>query len=537
MSPDDIPPAPHDGDVVPSLADSPINLEEHGTNGSPSNGLPSSDDDSQSNLPGLNGLRQQPCNIEAEQALLGALMFDNETYFRISDVLKPEFFFDPLHERIYHAVIELIRRGQLANPITIKPYFENDPTMEQAGGTAYLAKLAGAAPTIINAPEYARTIFELHQRRGLVRVGEDMVNAATNPMVEDPPSNQINDAEQALYDLAESGRYDGGFFSFAEASEIAVEMANKAYQRDGGLSGIGTGFIDLDRLLGGLHSSDLIILAGRPSIGKTSLATNIAFNAARRYREGRKSDGSRETIDGAIVGFFSLEMSAEQLALRILSERSKISSHKLRKGDISEEEFQHFATANAELMNLPIHIDDTGGLSIAALAARARRLQRQKGLDLIIVDYLQLVTTSSSRRNDGRVQEVSEVAQGLKALAKDLDVPVLALAQLSRKVEDRDDKRPQLADLRESGAIEQDADVVMFIYREEYYLERKKPGKIELDKFAEWQNEMERVHGLAEVIVGKQRHGPTDTIELQFDANITRFSNLAKQEPPGDIPL
>lgn len=549
MSSHEAPPSSHErkkDDAAPSLSESETNPNEHGSNGStqggngnsaPARDGPPRPDERAAGGTSLNDVRQQPCNIEAEQALIGALIFDNETYFRISDVLKAEFFFDPLHQRIYHAVTELIRRGQLANPVTLKTYFENDAAMEQVGGTAYLAKLAGAAPTIINAPEYARTIFELHQRRGLVRIGEDLVNSAANPLVEDSPNDQIGAAEQMLYELADSGRYQSGFSSFAEASEIAVEMANKAYQRDGGLSGVGTGFIDLDRLLGGMHSSDLIILAGRPSMGKSSLATNIALNAALRYRENRKSDGSREVLDGAIVAFFSLEMSADQLAMRILSEQSRIPSHKLRKGDISEDEFRRFAEANTKLLNLPLHIDDTGGLSIAALAARARRLQRQKGLDLIVVDYLQLVTTSRSRRNDGRVQEVSEVTQGLKALAKDLNVPVLALAQLSRKVEDRDNKRPQLADLRESGAIEQDADVVMFIYREEYYLEQEQPGDSEPEKYAEWQNKMDQVHGGAEIIVGKQRHGPTRTIKLQYDAHITRFSNLAKQELPENVPF
>ena len=545
MSSNDVPPTPHDDDIA-SPTETIMSLDEHGSNGGRNGGtgnrLPQGEATSangetrtQANSTLPNELRQQPCNIEAEQALLGALMYDNETYYRISDVLKAEYFFEPLHERIFHAITEIIRRGQLANPITLKTYFDNDPAMEQAGGTAYLAKLTSAAPTIINAPEYARTIFELHQRRGLVYIGEDMVNTATNPLVEDAPGHQINEAEQRLYELAESGRYDGGFFAFSEASEVAVEMANKAYQRDGGLSGVTTGFLDLDRLLGGMHSSDLLILAGRPSMGKTSLATNIAFNAAKRYRAGQKADGSRETLEGAVVGFFSLEMSADQLALRVLSEQSRIPSHKLRKGDISEDEFRRFAAANADLINLPLHIDDTGGLSIAALAARARRLQRQKGLDLIVVDYLQLVTSSNSRRNDGRVQEVSEVTQGLKALAKDLGVPVLALSQLSRKVEDRDDKRPQLADLRESGAIEQDADVVMFIYREEYYLERLKPHESDIEKFAKWESDMERVHGQAEVIIGKQRHGPTDTVKLQYDGNYTRFANLAKQEPTQDI--
>jgi len=476
--------------------------------------------------------RQMPCNIEAEQSVLGAILMDNEAYFRISDVLSPEHFFDPLHQRIFDTVSAMIRQGHLVTPVTLKSYFEGDAALLQAGGAAYLARLASNAPTLINAPDYARTVFELFQRRGLMRAGDEMAAIAANANVELPPGEQIENAEQRLYDLAESGKYEGGFATFADAAERAVDTANKAYQRDGGLSGVATGLIDLDRLLGGLHASDLIILAGRPSMGKTALATNIAFNAARRLREGQKADGTRETLDGAIVAFYSLEMSAEQLATRLLSEQSRIPSSRLRGGNISDEEFRRFVQAQSELQSLPLYIDDTGGLSMAALAARARRLQRQRGLDLIVVDYLQLVTTSGGRRNDGRVQEVTQVTQGLKALAKELDVPVLALSQLSRKVEDRDDKRPQLADLRESGSIEQDADVVMFVYREEYYLERTKPSDSELAKLVEWQQKMEDVHGVAEIIIGKQRHGPTGTLELQFQAEITRFSNKSKRNYP-----
>ncbi len=477
---------------------------------------------------------QSPSNIEAEQSVLGAILVDNEVYFRISDILSPEHFFDPLHQRIFDTLSTIVRRGQLATPITVKSYFENDAAMHEAGGAAYLARLASNAPTIINAPDYARTVFELFQRRGLMRVGDEIVVTAADAKVELTPSEQIENAEQRLYDLAESGTYEGGFWSFSDAAEKAVETANQAYQRDGGLSGVATGLIDLDRLLGGLHPSDLIILAGRPSMGKTALATNIAFNAARRYREGHKSDGSRETLDGALVAFYSLEMSAEQLATRLLSEQSGIPSNRLRKGAVNQEEFSRFVQAQAELQNLPLYIDDTGGLAIAALAARARRLQRQRGLDLIVLDYLQLVTTTSRRRNDGRVQEVSEVTQRLKALAKELNVPVLALSQLSRKVEDRDDKRPQLADLRESGAIEQDADVVMFVYREEYYAERLKPSESDKVKHDEWLLKMDALHGLAEIIVGKQRHGPTGTLELQFQAEITRFGNKARREHPDE---
>ena len=299
-----------------------------------------------------------------------------------------------------------------------------------------------------------------------------------------------------------------------------------AHKRKGQLAGISTGLVDLDSKLGGLHKSDLLILAGRPSMGKTSLATNVAFNVARAYRRGTLSDGAEGAVEGGAVGFFSLEMSAEQLATRVLSDASEIPSERVRKGDLTEEEFQRFAAAARELEACPLYIDDTPALPIAQLAARARRLKRTHGLDLIMVDYLQLVRPGSAK--DSRVNEVSEITQGLKAIAKELDVPVIALSQLSRQVESREDKRPQLADLRESGSIEQDADVVMFVFREEYYKEREKPGDHDLDAMASWQEEMEKLHGRAEVIIGKQRHGPIGTVELAFDGRFTRFSNLAK---------
>jgi replicative DNA helicase len=481
---------------------------------------------------------RMPANVEAEQALLGAILVDNEAFFRVSHIVEEEHFFDPLHRRIFGVVSTLVQSGRLASPVTVKSYLESDPALAEVGGGVYLAHLAGNAPTIINAPDYARTIFEHAQRRGLIHVGQELVVQASDADVELSPGEQIELAEHRLYELAERAKYEGGFQSFGKASTDAIDSITRAYERPGHLSGLPTGLVDLDRILGGLHKSDLVVLAGRPSIGKTSLATNIAFNVACAYREETRPDGTRRAAQGGIVAFFSLEMSGEQLAMRLLAEHSGIPSPRLRKGDLKkgtseeDDEFRRVVRAAKELHDLPLHIDDTGGLSIAALAARARRLRRQKGLELIVVDYLQLVASSASRRNDGRVQEVTEITQGLKALAKELNVPVLALSQLSRKVEDREDKRPQLADLRESGSIEQDADVVMFVYREEYYVERTKPSESELEKMIKWQQKMEEVHGLAEVIIGKQRNGPTGTVELQFQAELTRFANKARRDGP-----
>ena len=394
------------------------------------------------------------------------------------------------------------------------------------GGNAYLVRLAGASVSVFASKDYAELIRELSTRRSLIDIGNEISGKAGTIDIENDPKEQIINAEQKLYELAETGQKGSGFKSFLKAIKEAVDVANSAYQREGGMVGPSTGFNDLDKKLGGLHQSDLLILAGRPSMGKTALATNIAFNIAKKYSKGTLQDGSEGAIDGGVVGFYSLEMSAEQLAARILSEVSEVPSDQIRRGDMTEKEFRRFVEAAKSLEACPLFIDDTPALPITQLAARARRLKRTNGLDVLIVDYLQLVRPASSK--DSRVNEVSEITQGLKAIAKELDIPVIALSQLSRQVENRDDKRPQLSDLRESGSIEQDADVVMFVYRGEYYKEREKPNDHEIEKMAAWQAEMEELHGKAEIIIGKQRHGPIGTIDLSFEGQFTRFGNLAK---------
>jgi len=472
-------------------------------------------------------LRLAPHNLEAEQALLGAILVNNEAYDRVSDFLLPTHFFETLHGRIFEVITKLLRAGKVATPITLKTYL---PDIDLGGMTVpqYLVRLATSATTIINATEYGRTIYELALRRNLISIGEEMVNRAFDAPVDESPRMQIEEAEKKLYSLAESGRFEGGFQSFGTALKAAIHMAGEAYKRDGGLSGTSTGLIDFDQKLGGLQKSDLIILAGRPAMGKTSLATNIAYNVAKAWRGERQPDGTMATVNGGIVGFFSLEMSAEQLATRIIAEQANIPSFKIRRGDITAEEFGKLHEAVQEMQVVPFHIDQSGGISIAQLSARARRLKRQHGLDLLVVDYLQLLS-GAGKKGENRVQELTEITTGLKALAKELAVPIIALSQLSRQVEARDDKRPQLSDLRESGSIEQDADVVLFVYREEYYLQNKEP-KPGTEDHLKWQMEMDRVHGKAEVIIGKQRHGPTGSVQLQFDANVTRFSNLAKED-------
>jgi replicative DNA helicase len=471
--------------------------------------------------------RQAPHNLEAEQALLGAILVNNEAMDRVSSFLEPQHFFDPLHQQIYETAGKLIHAGKQATPITLRTFFENaEPISQNLTVPQYLGTLAANATTIINAEDYGRTVYDLATRRALIIIGEDMVNGAYDSPVDFPPQSQIEEAEGRLYDLAEQRKYGQGFLGFGTALTNAIDMANAAYQRSGHLSGLGTGLVDLDAKLGGLQSSDLIILAGRPSMGKTALATNIAYNIAKTYRAEMQPDGTQKAVDGAIVGFFSLEMSAEQLATRILSEQAEISSEKIRRGMIDEGEFRKLVEVSREMSQIPLYIDQTGGISVAQLAARARKLKRQKGLGLLVVDYLQLLS-GSSRRSDNRVQEITEITTGLKALAKELDVPILALSQLSRQVEQRDDKRPQLSDLRESGSIEQDADVVMFVFREEYYVERRKPDETD-SKFGDWMADMSRVHGKAEVIIGKQRHGPTGTVPLAFEAQFTRFANLSR---------
>jgi replicative DNA helicase len=470
--------------------------------------------------------RLAPHNIEAEQALLGAVLVNNEAFYRVSDFLLPEHFYEPVHREIYEIAGKIIRAGKAATPITVKTYLP-DQLVAEMSMPQYLARLAAEATTVLNAADYGQTVYDLAIRRTLIQIGEEMTATAYDADVEMTAPKQIEEAEKSLFDLAEKGRYDGGFVGFNDALTEAIKMAGEAYQRDGSLSGQATGLSDLDRLMGGLQKSDLIILAARPAMGKSALATNIAFHVARNYRYETTPDGHHKTIDGGAVALFSLEMSAEQLATRILAEQAEIPSSDIRRGNIHESQFSRLVDVSNMLSTIPLYIDDTGGLSISQLAARARRLKRQKGLDLIIIDYVQLLSGSSRKASENRVQELTEITTTLKALAKELEVPIIGLAQLSRAVEQRDDKHPQLADLRDSGSIEQDADVVLFIYREEYYLKNKEPKEGTPEHLA-WQAEMEKVHGRAEVIIGKQRHGPTGTVQLQFEANYTRFGNLAR---------
>ncbi len=468
--------------------------------------------------------RTSPHNIEAEQALLGAIFVNNDACDRVSGFLKPQHFFDPLHGRIYDTATKLVLAGKRVTPITLKTFFEHEEPIGDLTVPQYLGRLAASATTVINAEHYGRTIYDLALRRNLILIGEDMVNTAYDSSVDSSPSRLIEDAEQQLFELAETGKYGSDFEAFSSALTDAIDMAANAYSRDGGVSGLSTGFNDLDRKLGGLQNSDLVIIAGRPSMGKTALATNIAFHIARNYRTESLPNGQESVVDGAVVGFFSLEMSSEQLATRLISEQAGIPSERVRRGAISKEEFDRLVDVSQELQHLPLYIDQTGGISIAQLAARARRLKRQKNIGVILVDYLQLLSGSIRRAAEGRVQEVSEITTALKALAKELNIPVVALSQLSRQVEQREDKRPQLADLRESGSIEQDADVVMFVFREEYYVERRQPREGTPEHLT-WQDEMSNVEGLAEVIIGKQRHGPTGTVRLQFKSEYTRFSD------------
>ncbi len=480
--------------------------------------------------------RTLPHNDEAEQALLGAMLVNNEVANRVSAFLRAEHFFQPVHGRIYESVLSLVERGQIATPVTLKTYFEDDEALAGIGGAQYLARLAGSAVTIINAEDYGRAVHDLYLRRELINLGEDVVNTAFDFHVDSPARDQIEVAEQNLFSLAEKGEYEGGFARLDAPLKGAVNTMTSAFKRDGAMTGIATGLIDLDDILGGLHPADLIIIAGRPSMGKTALATNIAYHAAKNHRVEKDEEGTERCVDGAVVGYFSLEMSAEQLAFRLLAEATGISSSKLRRGRISTEEFDRVVPASQILGRMPLFIDDTPALSVAALRTRARRLKRTHNLSLVMVDYLQLMRSSGRRAQDNRVLEIAEITQGLKALAKELNVPVLALSQLSRAVEQRDDKRPQLSDLRESGAIEQDADIVMFIFREAYYEARKEP-KEGTDKHFEWQNKMDDINNLAEVIVAKQRTGPIGRVDLSFDATTTKFSTLDRHHATEDVPF
>jgi replicative DNA helicase len=469
-----------------------------------------------------------PQNVEAEAALLGALMVDNRLVEDIQLKLKPHHFFEPLHGRIYEAILKLTDSNRVANPVTLRPLFEADESIKEVGGPAYLAQLTGSGAAVIGARDFAGQIYDLALLRALIGVGRDLVEGALDTSEDVAPLAQIERAETELYKVAEEGGAEGRAKSFSDATKEALEMAERALNSGGHLSGFTTGLESLNAKIGGLHKSDLIIVAGRPGMGKSALGTNIAFAAAQRFLKDAEDGIEPAKSAGAPAALFSLEMSADQLATRILAEQSGISSENLRMGRISQQEFRHLARAAAELQSLPLYIDDTPGLTIAALRTRARRLKRQKGIGLVVVDYLQLLQGSGKNSNDNRVQEISEISRGLKQLAKELDVPVIGLSQLSRAVEQREDKRPQLSDLRESGSIEQDADIVLFIYREDYYLAAKAPAEDHPD-FAEWQEQMGRAYGRAEVIVAKQRHGATGKVHMKFDSRITKFSDAADE--------
>jgi replicative DNA helicase len=481
--------------------------------------------------------RVPPHNYEAEQALLGAILANNRVFDKVNEFLRQEHFADALHGRIYEAAGTLIQRGQTANFLTLRNLFDQDPALVEAGGAKYLARLENAVVTIINAEDYGHTIHDLYLRRELINLGEEVVNEAFAFDLDIPGRDQIEAAEQKLYQLAEVGQTDGGFRTLTDAMTIAIQMAEKAFQRQSHVTGATTGLRDLDRKLGGLHPSDLVILAGRPAMGKTSLATNIAFNSAKAYKETRDELGNVKVTEGAKVAFFSLEMSSEQLATRLIAEETGISSDRIRRADVRHEDFPKFVAVAQDLHRLPLFIDDTPAITVSTLRTRARRLKRQHGLGLIVIDYLQLMRPNPGARNENRVQEISEITRGLKSVAKELNVPILALSQLSRAVEQREDKRPQLADLRESGSIEQDADVVMFIFREVYYHQFREPKQLDgetdekfNDRVAKWQEKGAKINNVAEVIIAKQRHGPVGTVELFFDGNVTKFGDLARDE-------
>jgi len=460
-----------------------------------------------------NNFEELPNNIEAEQSVIGTILISNEIFDEINTIISNKNFYDPMHQKIFSAIENLIYKGMLANPITLKNYFENEK--DAINVPDYLVKVTKFSTSSRQAIEYSKIIYDMFVRRELIRISEGTIDSAKLKDLNVSGQNIIENSEKLLFDLAEKGSFNTSLVKFDEALKFTIEMASNAYKNEEGIVGVPTGFTDLDDRLGGLHKSDLVIIAGRPSMGKTALATNIAFNAARKLQEsGKKSS----------IAFFSLEMSSEQLSTRILAEQSRIKSNDIRRGRISDEQFDKFIETSKNISELPLFIDETPAISIAAVSNRARRIKRLFGLDMIVVDYIQLMRASHNNK-DGRVQEISEITQGLKAIAKELSVPVLALSQLSRAVEMRDDKKPQLSDLRESGSIEQDADVVMFVYREAYYLERKEPRPATVEH-AEWQAKMNEVSNLAEIIISKQRHGPTGNLMLEFEAMFTKFKDI-----------
>jgi len=459
--------------------------------------------------------RRLPANLEAEQCLLGALLINNDAFYRVSDFLLPEHFWFKAHQQIYDVCSRLVRAGKSATPVTVPVVLpEDNVDCDGISLREYLAQLCAEATTIINAADYGKVIYDLSRRRSLISIAQQIEDNAYVADVEATPESQVEQAEAALFELAETGKYGGGFLPFSQVLARTVDLAQKALNRDSGMAGLATGLIDLDTMLGGLQNSDLIILAGRPGMGKTALATNIAYNVA--------------VLDEKSVGFFSLEMSCEQLGTRIISERIGLPSNDIRRGRITSDNFETIAQVAHEIQHLKFYIDECGGLSIAQIAARARRLKRTYGLDFLVIDYLQLATGTTQRSARDRVQEVTEITTRLKALAKELNVPILALSQLSRAAEQRTDKRPQLTDLRDSGSIEQDADVVLFVYREEYYHELSKPPD-DPDQLVEWVTKQTKLAGKAEVIIAKQRHGPTGSVNLQFDAALTRFASLQRE--------
>jgi len=459
-----------------------------------------------------NNFEELPNNIEAEQSVIGTILVSNEIFDDISTIISSNNFFDPMHQKIFGAIENLIFKGMLANPITLKNYFENEK--DDLNVPDYLVKITKFSTSTRQAVEYSKIIYDMFVRRELIKISENTIDSAKLKDLNVSGKNIIENSEKLLFDLAEKGSFNSSLVKFDEALKFTIEMASNAYKNEEGIVGVPTGLTDLDDRLGGLHKSDLIIIAGRPSMGKTALATNIAFNAARKIQESGKKTS---------IAFFSLEMSSEQLSTRILAEQSRIKSNDIRRGRISDEQFDKFIETSKNISELPLFIDETPAISIAALSNRARRIKRLFGLDMVVIDYIQLMRATNTR--DGRVQEISEITQGLKALAKELAVPVLALSQLSRAVETRDDKKPLLSDLRESGSIEQDADVVMFVYREAYYLERKEPRPATVDH-AEWQAKMNEISNLAEIIISKQRHGPTGNLMLEFEAMFTKFKDI-----------
>ena len=456
-----------------------------------------------------------PNNIEAEQSVIGSILVSNDILDDVSPIINYTKFYDPIHQKIFLAIENLISKGMLANPITLKNYFENDKNLIELEGHEYLVKITKFSTSLRQAIEYAKIIYDMHVRRELIKISEATIDNASNKNIDLPGEKIIEDSEKLLFDLAERGSFSKSFIKFDAALNQTIEMASRAFKSIEGIVGVPTGLTDLDDRLGGLHNQDLVIIGGRPSMGKTALATNIAFHAAKNIQDkGLKSS----------VAFFSLEMSSEQLSTRILSEQSRIKSNDIRRGKISEEQFDKFIETSKNISELPLYIDETPAISIAAISNRARRIKRLFGCELVVVDYIQLMRATNIR-NEGRVQEISEITQGLKAIAKELNVPVLAVSQLSRAVEQRDDKKPQLSDLRESGSIEQDADVVMFVYREAYYLERKEPRPATVEH-AEWQAKMNEISNLAEIMIGKQRHGPTGNIKVEFESMFTKFRDI-----------